>query len=79
MTYRQFLAYVDAAQRRLHNEHAYQWQLTSVIVQSWTGKPLKDYPDYAGSEDEYDPEWIEAQLSAHPLVRRVDNRPAPVQ
>lgn len=32
-----------------------------------------DFPDYAGSEEEYDPEWIEAQLSRHPLVRRVDN------
>lgn len=33
------------------------------------GKSI-DYPDYPDSEDEYDPEWVEAQMSQHPWVRR---------
>lgn len=73
LTTRQAMAYLDAVQRRLHTANAFAWALTQATVAA-VGGSLKDYPDYAGSEEEYDPEWIERQLSRHPLMRRMDNR-----
>jgi hypothetical protein len=73
---RQFTGYLSAAAKRRHNERAFEWALTQAQVASMGGE-LPDFPDYAGSEEEWDPEWIERQLSAHPLVRKVDNRPPP--
>lgn len=62
---------MSAVGRRRHNEAAFQWQLAQFAVVAAGGKSV-DFPDYEESEEDYDPEWIEAQLSRHPLVRRGD-------
>lgn len=80
MTHRAFVAALDATSRRLYASARERWQSTRLLLSAWTGKEIDDlpeYPDYEGSEEEYDAEAIEEALSRHPLVIHVAAAPPP--
>lgn len=64
-------AHLDATYRRLHTDRRERWHLMQMTVGAH-GITVDDYPDYPGSEEEYDAEAIEAELERSTKVIRVE-------